>query len=405
MSKTPLEHLNITDVEHWKDGPPHAVFKRLRDECPIHWSEMPDYPGEAGLWSVTKASHARAVSLDWEAYSSELGGFLSITNALPHELSSLMMIGMDPPRHDRIKSLFQRGFTPKRVAEHEPAIRAIAATTLTDLAPRRGCDLVGEVAQPIVSRVFGRFMGIPQSEDDAWAELMHLTLAAGDPDTAPGEVPAAVARVLPEVIGRCQDLVERRRANARDDLASALVHAEVDGEHLDDHEIVMGLVLFMAAGIDSTKATFAHAVNALLADRGQWQLLLDEPDLIPSAVEEALRMFPALAHFRRTATRDTELGGQHIKRGDKVVLWYVSANRDENCYSQPDRFDVRRNPDHQAFGAGGRHFCLGAALARLELRVLLEETLNRFPEMHLSGDPEYAQSHWINQLTSLPVRW
>src|SRR5439155_6217409 len=160
-------------------------------------------------------------------------------------------------------------------------------------------------------------------------------------------------------------------------LTSVLVHAEIDGQKLEEHEIVMGFFLLVAAGNDSTKATYCSGMKALIDHPDQRQLLLDDPSLIPSAVEESLRMFPAFAHFRRTATRDTELNGTQIREGDKVVMWYVSSNRDESRYEDADRFDVRRNPEHQAFGAGGRHFCLGTALARLELQILFEETLTR----------------------------
>jgi cytochrome P450 len=167
---------------------------------------------------------------------------------------------------------------------------------------------------------------------------------------------------------------------------------------------VMGFFLLMAAGNDSTKATYCAAMRALMEHPEQKQQLLENPDLVPSAVEEALRMFPAFAHFRRTATQDVELNGQTIHEGDKVVMWYVSSNRDETRYEDPDRFDVTRNPEHQAFGAGGRHFCLGAALARLELKILLEETLKRYPNVELDGTPLYAESPFINQLKTLPVR-
>jgi cholest-4-en-3-one 26-monooxygenase len=166
----------------------------------------------------------------------------------------------------------------------------------------------------------------------------------------------------------------------------------------------MGFFLLMAAGNDSTKATYCSGMRAILSDDEQRRLLLDDPSLVPGAVEEALRMFPAFAHFRRTATRDVHLNGADIKQGDKVVMWYVSSNRDESRYEDPDRFDVRRNAEHQAFGAGGRHFCLGTALARLELRILIEETLARFPEIRLDGQPAYVLSPFVNQLKSLPVR-
>jgi len=166
----------------------------------------------------------------------------------------------------------------------------------------------------------------------------------------------------------------------------------------------MGFLLLVAAGNDSTKATYCSGMRAVLEDPEQRRLLLEDPSLIPSAVEESLRMFPAFAHFRRTATRDTELAGQTIREGDKVVMWYVSSNRDESRYADPDRFDVRRNPEHQAFGAGGRHFCLGTALARLELHVLFEETLARYPDMAIAGEPTWVLSTFVNQLKTLPVR-
>ena len=191
----------------------------------------------------------------------------------------------------------------------------------------------------------------------------------------------------------------------RDDLISVLVHAEVDGERLTDSEIYMGIGLLGAAGNDSTRAVFTSGMRGLMEDRDQMQLLLDDSSLIPGAVEELLRFYPAFAHFRRTATRDVELHGETIREGDKVLLWYVSSNRDESVYEDAQRLDVTRNPDHQAFGAGGRHFCLGAALARLELQTLLAETLRRFGDIELAGDPAQARSLFVNQLKTLPVRF
>jgi cholest-4-en-3-one 26-monooxygenase len=167
----------------------------------------------------------------------------------------------------------------------------------------------------------------------------------------------------------------------------------------------MGFFLLVAAGNDSTKATYTSGMRALLEHPDQMKMLVDDPSLVAGAVEECLRMYPAFAHFRRTATRDTEIAGQPVKEGEKVVMWYVSTNRDEDVYEDPDAFNVHRNPEHQAFGAGGRHFCLGAALARLELRILFEETLKRFPEMELAGEPQPAISAFLNQLKTLPVRW
>jgi cytochrome P450 len=400
-----IETVELTGREHWDDGPPYELFKQMRHECPIHWTEsFEEFPEEAGFWSVTTAEDIHTVSRDWRTYSSEVGGVLVASGGFPLELAQAMFIGMDPPKHDRLKALFQAGFTPRRIAAHEDAIRAIAVNVLDRLEGRTRCDLVSEVAQPIVSRVIGSFMGIPEEDDAVWARLMNATLGAADPDLNPDGFDGAVEKDVPEVFERCRHLIAERQQSATDDLTSVLVHAEVEGQKLEEHEIVMGFFLLMAAGNDSTKATYCSGMRALMEDPEQMQLLLDDPSLIPAAVEESLRMFPAFAHFRRTATCDTELHGQKIRKGDKVAMWYVSSNRDETRYEDPDRFDLRRECEHQAFGAGGRHFCLGTALARLELKIMLEETLRRFPTIRLAGTPAAVESLFINQLKTLPVR-
>jgi cholest-4-en-3-one 26-monooxygenase len=323
---------------------------------------------------------------------------------MPLSLIQSMFIGMDPPKHDRLKALFQRGFTPKRIAEHEDAIREIVVGVLDRLEGRETCDLVFDVAQPVVSRVIGSFMGIPPEDDEIWARIMNSMMAAGDPDLNPEGTDSIMEHEVPEMFERCRRLIAARREEPTDDLTSVLVHAELDGRGLEEHEIVMGFFLLMAAGNDSTKATYCSGMRALLEHPDQRQLVLDDPSLVPGVVEESLRMFPAFAHFRRTATRDVELNGTQIREGDKVVMWYISSNRDEDVYDEPDRFDVTRNAEHQAFGAGGRHFCLGTALARLELNILFEETLKRYPRMELAGQPEFAESLFVNQLKSLNVR-
>jgi cytochrome P450 len=397
----------VLEREHWEGGPPHELFKRMRSQCPVHWtSKVTEFPPAKGFWSVTRADDVHQVSRDWETYSSELGGVVVIDEVFPIELARAMFIGMDPPKHDRLKALFQAGFTPKRIAAHEDEIREIVVGVLDRLEGRETCDLVTDVAQPAVSRVIGSFMGIPAEDDQAWADLMNMALAAGDPDYSPSvdDVEATIQEAIQQVFARCSAMIAERRENPTDDLTSVLVHADVEGQKLEEHEIVMGFFLLVAAGNDSTKATYSSAMRALMESPDQRQLLVDDPALIPGAVEEALRMFPAFSHFRRTATKDTELGGQQIKEGDKVVMWYASSNRDESRYEDPDRFDVLRNPEHQAFGAGGRHFCLGTALARLELKILLEETLARYPQMELDGKPVFVESGFLNQLKTLPVR-
>ena len=400
-----LSEVLVADQQHWTGGPPHAIFAQLRGSCPVHWTpRITEHPLEEGFWSVTRAQDVQTVSRDWRTYSSEAGGITLMNHVFPLELQRAMFIGMDPPKHDRLKMLFQAGFTPRRIADHEPAIRRIAHDVLDGLAGRETCDLVCDVAQPIVSRVIGSFMGIPAEEDRVWAQLMNSSLSVGDPELNPDGIEGVLANEIPEIFRRCAEMIADRRAHPTDDLTSVLVHAEIDGEQLVEHEIVMGFFLLVSAGNDSTKATYCAAMRALMDDPGQREALVADPSLIGGAVEESLRMFPAFAHFRRTATRDTELGGRRIGEGEKVVMWYVSSNRDESRYEDPDRFDVRRAPEHQAFGAGGRHFCLGAALARLELTVMLQETLARYPRMELDGLPVWVQSGFLNQLKSLPVR-
>jgi cytochrome P450 len=400
-----LDKVLVTDREHWLDGPPHELFSRLRSECPVHWTaRVSEYPDEDGYWSVTRPDDIHAVSRDWRTYSSERGGVTAVSDVFPIELMRAMFIGMDPPKHDRLKMLFQAGFTPRRIAAHESAIRGIVIDVLNRLEGRDTCDLVNDVAQPIVSRVIGSFMGIPAQDDAVWARLMNTALGAGDPDLNPDGIRSIIENEIPEIFHRCSKMIAERRERPTDDLTSVLVHAEIDGQKLEEHEIVMGFFLLVAAGNDSTKATYCSGMRALMEHPEERELLLADPSLVPSAVEESLRMFPAFAHFRRTATRDAELAGQQIREGDKVVMWYVSSNRDESRYEDPDRFDVRRNPEHQAFGAGGRHFCLGTALARLELRVMFEETLARYPAMEMAGRPTVVESGFINQLKTLPVR-
>jgi cholest-4-en-3-one 26-monooxygenase len=399
-----LENVLLAEKGMWADGPPHELFKQMRSQCPIHWTErVTEYPNEKGFWSVTTADDIHTVSRDWQSYSSA-HGVTAVSEVFPLELTQAMFIGMDPPKHDRLKALFQAGFTPKRIAAHEDEIRAIVIDVLDRVQDRETCDLVLDVAQPAVSRVIGRFMGIPEEDDAIWARLMNSTLSGDDKDLNPEGIDGVLQKDIPEIFERCGRMIAERREHPTEDLTTVLVNAEIDGEKLEEHEIVMGFFLLVAAGNDSTKATYSSGMRALMENPEELQLLLDDPSLVPGAVEESLRMFPAFAHFRRTATCDTELHGQRIREGEKVVLWYVSSNRDESRFDDVDRFDVRRETEHQAFGAGGRHFCLGTALARLELKILFEETLKRFPAMTIAGEPSYVESGFLNQMKTLPVR-
>ena len=399
-----LTRIDLGEPSLWEDGPPHELFTRLRREAPAHWSPLEQYPEEAGFWSLTRAADLRAVSLDWQTFSSYVGGIMVLDDfGIPLEGQQQQMISMDPPRHDRIKALFQRGFTPRRIAEHEVRIRGIVNGVLDRVEDRDEVDLVNEVAGPVVSRVIGSFIGTPEEDDQRHMEETNLVLGFGDDDLRPSE--EAVIEVMTRAWDETMEMIaERRETPGMDDLMDVLVHSEVDGEKLSDTEIFMGLGLLGAAGNDSTRSVFTSGMLGLFESPDQLDLLRADPELVPNAVEELLRMYPAFAHFRRTATRNVEMHGETIREGDKVLLWYVASNRDEDVYEDPQRLDVTRRPDHQAFGAGGRHFCLGAALARLEIRTLLSETLRRFPRIELAGEPSKARSMFLNQLKTLPVR-
>lgn len=400
-----LENLDISDLSLWKDSPPFELFARLRKEDPVHWSELGEYPDETGFWSITRWEDMRTVSRDHETYSSETGAvFLLDDIGVPLDLLRLQPICMDPPRHDRIKALFQTAFTPKRIAEHEAAIRGIVNAAIDTVIENGEADLVEEVGQRVVTRVIGSLLGSPPEDDELMVKWSRITVGFEDPDLRPDWDDAA--KMILEATAHTLPQLALRRDEPMDDLASALVHAEIDGDHFEDMEMIAIIGLLGVAGSDSTRAVYTNSMRALIEHPDQMQMLIDDPSLIERAVEECLRCFPAFAYFRRTATCDTELGGKQIKEGDKVALWYVSSNRDESVFANPEEFDITRaEKDHQAFGAGGRHFCLGAALARLELRVLLEETLSRMQNLELNGEPERARSLFLNQLKSLPVKF
>ena len=401
----PVEEIDLGDMTLWEDGFPHPIFERLRKEDPVHWSPMATWEGEPGFWSITRAEDIHEISRRWDEFSSQRGGIVVSDTGTPLELQTQMFIAMDPPRHDRIKALFQRGFTPKRIAEHGDEIRAIVTRVLdrVEASGDEEIDLVARIATPVVSRVIGSFVGTAEEEDAGWSDFALKAMAFGDDELQPGGLETVLEQVH-KAFEEGGKLVEERRANPTNDLTSVLVTAEVDGEGLSNEEIIMGFALLQLAGNDSTKATFSNGMVALLQNRDEWQKLVDDPSKAEVATEELLRWAPAFSHFRRTATCDVEFQGKHIKEGDKVVLWYPSSNRDEAVYECPHKFDVDRNAEHQAFGAGGRHFCLGTALARLEIKTLLEETATRFPDMELIGEPNYVRSLFLNQQREVWVR-
>lgn len=403
LAESDLAVVDLSDHALWRQNPPFEIFAQLRGERPVHWSPLSQFPHEAGFWSIVRHNDLRAISLDFKTYSSERGGVVLVDDiGVPLDIVRMQPIAMDPPRHDRVKRLFQQAFTPKRIAAHTESIRAIVNHALDSVAERGECDLVKDVGAQITARVIGSLLGTPQEDDPQLVEWSNMIVGFEDEDYRPDfeMLGPALAEAFEYVLPK----VKQRRAEPTGDLVSALAHAEVDGERFTDEEMVMTFGLLMAAGNDSTRAVFGQSMLALIEHPDQRRLLIDDPGLIEDAVEECLRCFPAFSYMRRTATREVELHGQTIREGDKLALWYVSGNRDETVFENPERFDIARGRvQHQSFGAAGRHFCLGAALARLELRVMMEETLRRFPDMQLAGEPVRAKSLFLNQHKSIPV--
>ncbi len=402
---TDLENVDLSDHALWRESPPYEVFAQLRAERPMHFSPISQFPDEAGFWSVVRHEDLRTVSLDWETFSSERGGImLNDDIGVPLDLMRMQPIAQDPPKHDRMKALFQQAFTPRRIAAHTEVIRAIVNHAIDGVAPKGECDIVHDIGANVTARVIGSLLGTPPDDDAQLVEWSNGLLGFEDPDYRPEF--EDVIQIVQDAFEYVLPKIAERRANPTDDLTTALAEAEVDGERLTDEELVATFGLLMAAGNDSTRAVYGQSMLALIENPDQRQILIDQPERIEDAVEECLRCFPAFAYMRRTATRDVEMHGQTIKEGDKLALWYVSGNRDETVFDRPEEFDITRpRVQHQAFGAGGRHFCLGAALARLELKVMLEETLRRLPDMELAGDPVRAESLFLNQHKTIPVRF
>jgi cytochrome P450 len=403
--------LDISDLSHWKDGPPHEIFRELRSQ-PLHFSELGDFPRERGFWSVVTYEDIANVGRDFETFSSARS-ILVVDNLAtepgepdPLDIGQHMLISQDPPRHDRLKALVQRAFTPKTAEAHTERMREII-NLVYDKAlaehPDGRVDLVRDVGFFVPSMVIGDMLGVPREDAEQLVDWTNRTSAFEDPRLVPdlGELWRAFEEFFPYV----DNMVREREENPTDDLTTAFIQAEVDGERLTHEEILMFFFLLMVAGNDSTRAVFTSGMKSLMDDPEQMELVRSGEVPLEQVVEEFVRYHPAFAYMRRTATRDVELSGAQVKAGDKLALWYVSGNRDEKAFDNPDVFDVRRNPNpHQGFGGGGRHFCLGAGLARLELKLWIEETMKRFDSIEQDGDCERLSSTFLNQWYSMPVR-
>ncbi|MEZ0054010.1 cytochrome P450 [Mycobacterium sp. MAA66] len=407
MNDLDLTSVDLADPAVWEAGPPYELFARMQREAPVHHSPQRSAPGEGGFWSITRYDDVRAVSRDHRTYSSEKRGIFSVDDiGVPLDVQRLQLISMDPPRHDRLKALVIKAFTPERVAAHEDAIKQIISGVLDSVADKERFDLVADVARPVPARVIGSMLGTPPQDDERLVHWTNVFSAFEDPEIR-AQWDDAGAIVL-EIIAYLNEQIEQRRVTPRDDLITAVMNAEVDGEKLTELEMATFFALLMTAGNDSTRATYSATMLALMQNPDQLALLRENPDkYIEATVEEGLRCFPAFAFMARAATADIELNGVTIKEGDRLLLWYIASNRDETAFENPHKFDITREglaDKHQAFGGRGKHFCLGANLARLELKHWILQTLERFPDLELDGEPTRVRALFLNQFKSIPVR-
>jgi cytochrome P450 len=391
-----------------------AAFTVLRHERPIARMEIPEMP-EMGtpashFWAITRHADVVEVSRHPELYCSGKG-----TNLvdMPEPFLDFFgsMINMDDPRHARMRRIVSRGFTPKYLEKLRADVEGVAAEIVDEVAEKGECDFVTEVAALLPLRIILDLMGIPRSQEQFVFERTNVILGFTDPEYVDDlensfAVVTALLTAGQELATMVHELAEHRAANPGEDLVTALAVTEVDGEKLTAQELASFFILLVVAGNETTRNAIAHGLVALTDNPDQWERWRADIDgLSPTAVEEIVRWASPVAHFRRTVTRDgVRLGDHEFSEGEKVVLWYGSANRDEAVFDDPFRFDVGRTPnEHVGFGGPGPHFCLGAHLARREISVMYRELLRRLPDIHATGEPDLLRSSFINGIKHLPA--
>lgn len=411
MSAT-LDGIDLVDPDSYVDRVPFEWFDLLRREAPVTWH--PERPPNRGFWAVTRHDDLSQVHMDWETFSSETGA-VALEELDAEQLKARKtMLEIDPPRHTELRKICSKRLSARGVGQYEDFIREVARNVLDRALPLGEFDFVSEISRELPIRFLCTIFTVPQ--DDApklikWGDQM---IANQDPDLSGAVVdkvdteeyrnlqfrsPAAL-----EVFEYSKRQRDERIDEPTDDVIGALSIAERAGI-LTEREFQNYFALLMIAGNETTRHTITSGMLALMQNPEQLQLLKDDPSLIPTATEELLRWASPVFHFRRTATRDVELRGQTIKAGDKVVTWYISANRDEEVFNDPYRFDVTRKPnDHVTFGPGGPHFCLGAHLARLETKILFQEMIPRLATIELTGRVERIRSNFVNGIKRMPVR-
>jgi cytochrome P450 len=389
--------VDLADPNTYVAGMPYEAFHRLRQHAPVAWHPYKDGPG---FLALTGYDEVVAVSRDSVTWSSETDGVSFETPGpdVPDDSRGLMLT-MDPPRHTALRKLVNKGFTPRHVARLHEHIADMACDVVDSVIERGECDFVKEVAGALPSYVIAELIGIPLEDGYRLYELTEITNIGLVNDER-------VLEAAMEIFAYATELAAKKRTQPGEDIATSLLHAEVDGQRLTDSEFNFFFLLLLNAGGDTTRNLVAGGILALMENPGELAQLDANPSLVPTAVEEMLRYVSPVNSFLRTATKDTELSGVPIKQGERVAMFYPSANRDQTQFTDPDRFDITRTPNpHMAFGGGGTHFCLGANLARVEASALVPEVLSRMKNLELTGPVERTQSTTINGIHSMPVEF
>jgi len=408
----PFADIHLDSLEFWglDDDIRDGAFATLRREAPISfWPaiELPGFPAGEGHWALTKLDDVFHASRHPDIFSSNPGIVINDQNPDVAEYFGSMIV-LDDPRHQRLRSIVSRAFTPKVVARIEASVRERAHRLVASMIanhPNGEADLVSELAGPLPLQVICDMMGIPEEDHQRVFHWTNVILGVGDPDLTTD--PEEFIKVSMEIGAYASALAEDRRVNHHDDLTSSLVEAEVDGERLSSPEIASFFILLVVAGNETTRNAISHGVVALSRYAEQREMWWSDFDrLAPTAVEEIVRWASPVVYMRRTLTKDTELSGTKMAAGDKVSLWYNSANRDESKFANPWAFDVARDPNpHLGFGGGGAHFCLGANLARREIRVAFDELRREIPDIVATAEPARLLSQFIHGIKRLPVAW
>ncbi len=386
----------------YERGMPHDTFDQLRRDKPVVWQEEPEGPG---YWALMRYEDIVTVSSDASLFSSERGG----TNIedMPEDAMALIrtiLINMDPPKHTKYRRLVATGFTPKMVTQTEPHVRHITKKIVDSVIARGECDFVTDIAAKLPLAVISEMLGVPDEDHEKVFDWSNRLIGFDDPEYHTSPEDGRVAAT--EMFMYANALASDRKANPRADLVSILMGAEVDGDRLSEADFDGFFILLAVAGNETTRNLISGAMLALIEHPEQRQRMLDDPGVMTTAIEEFLRWVSPLIYFRRTLQRDTEIGGVAMQAGQKVAMYYPSGNRDEQIFENGHLFDVTRSPNpHMAFGGGGPHFCLGASLARLEIRCMFEELLTRMPDMELAGPVQRLRSNFINGIKHMPVKF